>query len=72
MKITEMSWVDFVSWNLFKEDNKVYEEEVLQIKAKYGDEVTEDQIEGIVLPEIRHFLSKFIFRAILSWKNGNF
>ena len=55
MKITGMSWVDLKSWNLFKEDNKVYEEEVLQIKAKYGDEVTEDQIEGIVLPKIRHF-----------------
>ena len=53
MKITGMSWVDLKSWNLFKEDNKVYEEEVLQIKAKYGDEVTEDQIEGI--PKIRHF-----------------
>ena len=59
MKITGMSWVDLKSWNLFKEDNKVYEEEVLQIKAKYGDEVTEDQIEGMALPKIRHFLSKF-------------
>ena len=62
-----MSWVDLVSWNLFKEDNKVYEEEVLQIKAKYGDEVTEDQIEGIVLPEIRHFLSKLAFRAFFDY-----
>ena len=39
-------WVDISSWNLLKEDDKVYEEEILEIKAKYGDEVTEDQIEG--------------------------
>ena len=39
-------WVDFAPWNLLKEDDKVYEEEILEIKAKYGDEVTEDQIEG--------------------------
>ena len=38
--------VDFSSWNLLKEDDKVYEEEILEIKAKYGDAVTEDQIEG--------------------------
>ena len=38
--------VDFASWNLLKEDDKVYEEEILEIKAKYGDAVTEDQIEG--------------------------
>ena len=38
--------VDFTSWNLLKEDDKVYEEEILEIKAKYGDAVTEDQIEG--------------------------
>ena len=44
MKIKK--WVDFSSWNLLKEDDKVYEEEILEIKAKYGDEVTEDQIEG--------------------------
>ena len=39
-------WVNISSWNLLKEDDKVYEEEILEIKAKYGDEVTEDQIEG--------------------------
>ena len=44
MKIKK--WVDFAPWNLLKEDDKVYEEEILEIKAKYGDEVTEDQIEG--------------------------
>ena len=46
MKIKK--WVDFASWNLLKEDDKVYEEEILEIKAKYGDEVSEDQIEGKV------------------------
>ena len=44
MKIKK--WVDFTSWNPLKEDDKVYEEEILEIKAKYGDEVSEDQIEG--------------------------
>ena len=57
MKIKSL--VNIASWNLLKEDdNKIYEEEILQIKAKYGEEVTEDQIEGTIFPVFGHFLSK--------------
>ena len=54
MKIKSL--VNIASWNLLKEDdNKIYEEEILQIKAKYGEEVTEDQIEGRIFPVFGHF-----------------
>ena len=57
MKIKK--WVDFTSWNPLKEDDKVYEEEILEIKAKYGDEVSEDQIEGkVVFTVLGHFQRK--------------
>ena len=53
--------VDFASWNLLKEDDKVYEEEILEIKAKYGDAVTEDQIEGNTYISIfAHFRTYFL------------
>ena len=41
-----------------EDDNKIYEEEILQIKAKYGEEVTEDQIEGKIFSISGHFRSK--------------
>ena len=55
------SLVNIASWNLLKEDdNKIYEEEILQIKAKYGEEVTEDQIEGTTFPFFDRFRSKIV------------
>ena len=74
MKIKK--WVDFAPWNLLKEDDKVYEEEILEIKAKYGDEVTEDQIEGKPhFTVFGHFSHKCQFSArsdILTCKNFYF
>ena len=62
MKIKSL--VNIASWNLLKEDdNKIYEEEILQIKAKYGEEVTEDQIEGTTFPFSIDFDNKLEFLA---------
>ena len=59
--------VDFASWNLLKEDDKVYEEEILEIKAKYGDAVTEDQIEGNT--QISSFWSFSAFFLVIFGRN---